>query len=160
MRFDELDDEWDVLERACAGLPPSLVHGDFGGKNVRVQGSAPGEEPRIVVFDWEDAGRAVPSVDLAQVTDPSSRITARVDLDTYWSVIRRRWPECKRGDIDRLATCGTVFRVLAVIGWEAHHLAHPWANDSIGALRSYDDELSAAMQRLGWARQRERAGVP
>jgi ATP-binding cassette subfamily B protein len=160
MRFDELDDEWDVLERACAGLPPSLVHGDFGGKNVRVQGSAPGEEPRIVVFDWEDAGRAVPSVDLAQVTDPSSRITARVDLDTYWSVIRRRWPECERGDIDRLATCGTVFRVLAVIGWEAHHLAHPWANGSIGALRSYDDELSAAMQRLGWARQRERAGVP
>src|SRR6184192_918071 len=42
-RFDELDEDWDRLARACAGLPSTLIHGDFNAKNLRVRPSAQGE---------------------------------------------------------------------------------------------------------------------
>src|SRR5438876_3717639 len=41
-RFDELDEDWDRLARACTGLPPTLIHGDFNAKNLRVCPSAQG----------------------------------------------------------------------------------------------------------------------
>src|SRR5213079_203414 len=83
-RFNELDEDWDRLARACTGLPPTLIHGDFNAKNLRVQ--APPQGAQIGAFDWEDAGRAVPGIDLAQAVDPSCRISASPDLATYWAV--------------------------------------------------------------------------
>src|SRR5205809_356931 len=41
-RFNELDEDWDRLARACTGLPPTLIHGDFNAKNLRVQATPPG----------------------------------------------------------------------------------------------------------------------
>src|SRR5436309_2425054 len=82
-RFEALDEEWDQLERASNGLPSSLIHGDFNAKNLRVLESAQGVH--IGAFDWEDAGRAVPGIDLAQAVDPSCRIAANgrlIDLST------------------------------------------------------------------------------
>src|SRR6266576_2718838 len=87
-RFDELDEDWDQLARACTGLPPTLIHGDFNGKNLRMQASPQGL--RVGAFDWEDAGWAVPGVDLAQAVDPSCHISASPDLATYWAVVRDR----------------------------------------------------------------------
>src|SRR5207247_9384763 len=58
-RFDELDEDWDRLARACTGLPPTLIHGDFNGKNLRMQASPQGLQ--VGAFDWEDAGGGVPS---------------------------------------------------------------------------------------------------
>src|SRR3989454_826174 len=80
-RFNELDEDWDRLARACTGLPPPLIHGDFNTKNLRVQASPQGAQ--IGAFDWEDAGRAVPGIDLAQAGDPSCRLSASPDLATY-----------------------------------------------------------------------------
>src|SRR5205807_2090426 len=81
-RFDELDEDWDRLVRTGTGLPPTLIHGDFNGKNLRMQASPQGL--RVGAFDWEDAGWAVPAVDLAQAVDPSCHISASPDLATYW----------------------------------------------------------------------------
>ena len=147
-RFDQLDEHWDRLERAATGLPTTLVHGDFNGKNVRVQASPEG--PRLVAFDWEDAGRAVPGVDLAQVVAQSCRIAASPDLATYWAGVRERWPHCEQTDVERVANCGAVFRALAVIAWDANHLAHPWANAFLPNLQMYETELTHALERLGW----------
>src|SRR5947207_2971023 len=119
-RFNELDEDWDRLARACTGLPPTLIHGDFNAKNLRVQASPQGAQ--IGALDWEDAGRAVPGIDLAQAVDPSCRIAASPDLATYWAVVRERWPNCDQTDIERLATCGAVWRALAVITWDGQHL--------------------------------------
>ena len=148
-RFNELDEDWDRLARACTGLPPTLIHGDFNAKNLRVQASPQGAQ--IGAFDWEDAGRAVPGIDLAQAVDPSCRISASPDLATYWAVVRERWPNCDQTDIERLATCGAVWRALAAITWEAHHLARPWADAFIPNLRLYEAELTHALDRFGWA---------
>src|SRR6266550_1788971 len=148
-RFDELDEDWDRLARACTGLPPTLIHGDFNGKNLRMQASPQGLQ--VGAFDWEDAGWAVPAVDLAQAVDPSCHISASPDLATYWAVVRERWPNCDQTDIERLATCGAVWRALAAITWEAHHLARPWADAFIPNLRLYEAELPHALDRFGWA---------
>ena len=148
-RFDELDEDWDRLVRTGTGLPPTLIHGDFNGKNLRVQASPQGLQ--VGAFDWEDAGWAVPGVDLAQAVDPSCHISASPDLATYWSVVRERWQHCDQADIERLATCGAVWRALAAISWEAHHLARPWADAFIPNLRLYNAELTHALDRFGWA---------
>jgi aminoglycoside phosphotransferase (APT) family kinase protein len=155
-RFEQLDEDWERIEAASMGLPPTLVHGDFNGKNVRVQASSDG--PRLVVFDWEDAGRGVPAIDLAQVIAPSCRIAASPDLATYWSVVREQWPECDLADIERVATCGAVFRALAVIAWDANHLAHPWADAFLPNLQLYEGELTHALDRLGYPALEGRAG--
>ncbi len=146
-RFEQLEEQWARIESAAAGLPLTLVHGDFNGKNVRVQASPEG--PRLIAFDWEDAGRGIPAVDLAQVTNPACRISANPDLGTYGSVVRERWPECDQADVERLAICGAVFRALAVISWDAHHLAHPWANGFLPNLQMYAAELAPALEQLG-----------
>src|SRR5437016_4874233 len=68
-RFDEVDEDWDRLARACTGLPPTLIHGDFNAKNLRVCTSAQGGGAEIGAFDWEEAGHAVPGIDLAQAVE-------------------------------------------------------------------------------------------
>jgi len=154
-RFNELDEDWDRLARACTGLPPTLIHGDFNAKNLRVQASPQGAQ--IGAFDWEDAGRAVPGIDLAQAVDPSCRIAASPDLATYWAVVRERWPNCDQTDIERLATCGAVWRALAVITWDGHHLTRPWADAFLPNLRMYEAELTHALDRFGWPGRAGRA---
>src|SRR5213078_1646828 len=151
-RFDELDEDWDRLARACTGLPSTLIHGDFNAKNLRVRPSAQGEGggAEIGAFDWEEAGYAVPGIDLAQAVDPSCRIAASPDLATYHAVVRERWPNCDATDVERLATCGAVWRALAVISWDGQHLARPWADAFLPNLRMYEAELTHALDRFGW----------
>src|SRR5213080_2016046 len=149
-RFDELDENWDRLARACTGLPPTLIHGDFNAKNLRVCTSAQGGGAEMGAFDWEEAGHAVPGIDLAQAVDPSCRIAASPDLATYHAVVRERWPNCDATDVDRLATCGAVWRALAVISWDGQHLARPWADAFLPNLRMYEAELTHALDRFGW----------
>jgi ABC-type multidrug transport system ATPase subunit len=149
-RFDHLEEHWDWLENASTGLPYTLAHGDFNGKNLRVQSSPAG--PQIVAFDWEDSGRGVPTTDLAQVVTTSCRISASPDLATYLAVVRKRWPDCDQADVERLATCGAVFRALAVIEWDSHHLAHDWADSFVPNLRLYEAELAHALGRIGFTR--------
>src|SRR2546422_701552 len=59
-RFDELDEDWDRLARACTGLPPPLIHGDFKAKNLPVCTSAQGGGAGNGGFDWGGAGAAGP----------------------------------------------------------------------------------------------------
>src|SRR6266516_4205474 len=132
-RFDELDEDWDR----------------------RVQASPQGAQ--IGAVDWEDAGRAVPGIDLAQAVNPSCRIAASPDLATYHAVVRERWPNCDATDVERLATCGTVWRALAVLSWDGQHLAHPWADAFLPNLRMYEAELTHALDRFGWRVRPDRA---
>src|SRR3989441_948848 len=152
-RFDQLDEHWDRLEQVATGLPRTLLHGDFNGKNLRVQASPAG--PQIAAFDWTDAGRGVPTADLAQVVFATIGFSASPDLATYLSVVRERWPDCDPEDVERLAACGTVFRDLAAIDWDSQHFFPDWANWFVPNLKLYDAELVHALDRLGWPRRAE-----
>ena len=147
-RLSELDAHWNRIEELCDGVPHTLVHGDFNGKNLRLRPASTG--PTILVFDWEDAGWGVPAVDLAQQAVPSSNLSADPDLETYWSTVRERWPDASPEDWRRLASCGTVFRALAALFWESFSLETEWASKFITNSRLYEAEIGHALVRLGW----------
>src|SRR5205809_7740 len=86
----------------------------------------------------------------AAAVDRSSRAAARPDLAAYGGGVRERWPSCDATDVERLATCGAVWRALAVISWDGQHLPRPWADAFIPSLRMYEAELTHALDRFGW----------
>src|SRR5881396_2119300 len=147
-RLDDLATRWNLVEEICDGVPQTLVHGDFNGKNIRLRSG--NGDTTILVFDWEAAGWGVPAVDLAQLGVPSSGLSANPDIQTYWSTVRDRWPDTSPEAVQRLASCGTVFRALAALHWESCNLATEWASRSISNIRLYDAELAHAIARLGW----------
>ena len=148
-RLDDLEAHWNRLEGVCEGMPQTLVHGDFSGKNIRLR-SVNGDTT-IAVFDWEHAGWGVPAVDLAQLTGPARLLAANPDIPTYWSTVRERRPEASLEACWRLAYCGTVFRMLSALSWDAQHLAFDWAHAFVGGMQSYAAELDAALELLDWA---------
>ena len=147
-RLTELDSHWNRLEELCDGVPQTLVHGDFNGKNLRIR-SANGNTS-VGIFDWADAGWGVPAVDLAQVGVPASKLSANPDIPTYWSTVRERWPNASAEALQQLAYCGTVFRALAALSWESNGLGHEWASASVNTMRVYEAEMAYAQDALGW----------
>ena len=151
-RLDDLAARWPLVENVCRGVPPTLVHGDFNGRNMRLR-SGP-DDATITVFDWEDAGWGVPAVDLAQqLTVSSGQLSANPDIPTYWSAGRERWPDLSSEACWRLAYCGTVFRTLSAMSWISDDLANDWAHACLPDMRLYAAELESAMERLDWVRR-------
>lgn len=149
-RLADLAARWDRLGAACEGVPKTLVHGDFNGQNLRLR-SANGHTG-VVVFDWEDAGWGVPAADLAQLSVPSGKLSANPDIPTYWATVRDRWPNTSAEALRRLAYCGTVFRALAALYWNAQELSHDWAHAYAVDMHVYAAELDDALERLDWVR--------
>ncbi|HTE04171.1 MAG TPA: phosphotransferase, partial [bacterium] len=147
-RLDDLAAHWYRMEEICDGVPQTLVHGDFNGKNLRIR-SANGNTI-VGIFDWADAGWGVPAVDLAQVGVPASKLSANPDIPTYWSTVRERWPNASAEALQQLAYCGTVFRALAALSWESNGLSHEWASASVNTMRVYEAEMAYALDALGW----------
>jgi len=155
-RLDDLATRWNLVEEICDGVPQTLVHGDFNGKNIRLRSG--NGDTTILVFDWEAAGWGVPAVDLAQLGVPSSGLSANPDISTYCSTVRERWPDTSPEAVQRLASCGTVFRALAALHWESCNLATEWASRSISNIRLYDAELAHAIGQLGCCQHTGPAG--
>ena len=148
-RLGDLAAHWNRIEEICDGMPLTLVHGDFNGKNLRVR-SANGNTT-VVVFDWELAGWGVPAVDLAQLAVPSIPLSANPDIPTYWSTVRERWPEASLEAWRRLAHCGTVFRALSALFWASNNLGHDSAPTSVSNMRMFEAEIAHALDVVGWA---------
>jgi Phosphotransferase enzyme family len=149
---------WDQLEAACEGAPQTLVHGDFNGKNIRLRHD--NGHSGVFVFDWENAGWGVPAVDLAQLAHPFGKLSASPDIPTYLATVRESWPNANAEALQRLAYCGSAFRALASMYWEAPNLATDWAHDYVGVLQTYAAAMDDALERLGWSRlEHDRPGV-
>jgi Phosphotransferase enzyme family len=139
---DALEAGWPALEDCCAGVPATLVHGDFRRKNVCVRGGADG--PALFPVDWEMAGWGPPAIDLAR----SRGGAPQVDLPVYWAAVRGDWPDLDLGAVERLALAGTVFQRLAAICWECPGLASPWPEKAIASLRIYHAQVDQALRAL------------
>lgn len=135
--LDALEHDWARIERACVGLPATLVHGNLRPRNLRLRNHANGGGSELIPINWKTAGWGVPAVDL-----PS------IDLPTYWSTVRARWPDVAFADVRRLAGVGRVFRRLAAI----RRLAEP-AADSPGRLGAVLASLQSLQARLADAVQ-------
>jgi hypothetical protein len=108
---DAIESQWDRIETVCGVLPRTLVHGDFVTKNVRVQRDASGHV--LFVFDWQYAGWGVAAPDLAQFIDK----VASPDLHVYRSILTGAHLHVDVHDLQRVAACGNLLRLLDQIEW-------------------------------------------
>jgi len=134
---DALERAWGGIERFCAGVPRTLVHGDFRPKNVRLR--VIGADTTLFAFDWEMAGWGVPAPDLAVARGVT--LVEQVDLTTYASVARDYWPRLDAATLEELVVVGAMFRRLAAIGWESLSLSRESPQWAVANMRVYRDEL-------------------
>ncbi len=148
-QFEILESRWSQVEGFCEGLPRTIVHGDFTGKNLRVRAGPAGIA--FLPFDWEMAGWGVPAADLAQSAQlRTGGFSANPDIVTYWSVVQDHWPSLDLPTIQRLANCGKAFRCLAAVDWKAQRLAYEGAEWVVSEMRIYQAELADAIQAATW----------
>jgi aminoglycoside phosphotransferase (APT) family kinase protein len=102
----------------------------------------------IVAFDWEEAGRGVPAVDLAQATFASTGFLSNPDLDAYLAAAQ--WTTLTCESVHRLAAYGTMFRCLAALHWESERLAYEWVEWPVKNMALYEAELVEAVRTAGW----------
>jgi hypothetical protein len=148
-RCDVLEARWDQVQRSCADMPRTLVHGDCVAKNVRVRRGPAGLA--LLPLDWEMAGWGVPAPDLEQPTSGRRVPSLSADLDAYWSVVRESWPHLRVRDLRRWAAWGRLFRLLAMTNWLSERLTYPWVRKPVAGLRLYQEQLAGALRAVGWA---------
>ena len=142
--LDALEALWPRLEQACAGLPATVVHGDFRAKNVRIRDAhgAPG----LLVFDWEMVGWGVPVADLGGAFGAAP--TVPFEARTYREVVGGVWKDLDESTLRGLASLGSVFQSLAAMDWacaslvveSSRHMIRP-----VASLRLCRTELAAAV---------------
>lgn len=127
---------WSDVAELCAGLPATVVHGDFRPKNVYLRRA--GNRLACYPIDWETAGWGVPAADLT-----------RIDVATYWSVMREWRTGLSLNAVHRLALVGQVFRTIAAIDWECTSLRFEQRNmitQSLASLEVLTPRLTQAVQ--------------
>src|SRR5437764_1331591 len=82
--LDRLEGAWVALERACTGLPATLVHGDLQRKNLYVRNGA--GQSALYAIDWETAGWGIPAADLAR---PAAEDRGAAELERVKSHVYR-----------------------------------------------------------------------
>lgn len=140
--LETVEERWPRVERTCARMPRTLVHGDFVPKNVRVRKGRHGLE--LVAFDWETAGVAPPAVDLALLHRTEE------DLRTYLSIVNEVWPDLRPPDVEQMMLVGDVFRVLHSIYWAGRSFKHDWVQHAMWDLVEYERDLRTALDDGRW----------
>jgi hypothetical protein len=137
-QLEGLHTRWGDLESACSLAPQTLVHGDFVGKNVRVETRA--GRMVLLAFDWEQAGRAIPAIDIL-----------KIDLDSYWRFVEPIWTQMSYADLALMSNVGSVFRSIAATSWAVQSLHTPWVDDAMDKLRVYESRLIRVLETAPWA---------
>jgi hypothetical protein len=136
--------QWGLIEQLCEQLPPTLIHGDFAPKNMRIRiGQAP---LALLPFDWGSAGWGSIASDLAQAGMLPNDYWASPDLAVYHSVVQETWPHLKDENVQLLAIFGKIFRCLVCIDLDAESLATPWVEKSMVNMQMYMRDMAEAIQ--------------
>lgn len=125
---------WHEVEKACADLPYTIVHGDFIPKNVFVRRS--GSIVEILPIDWEKAGWGILAEDLSTV-----------DLNEYLTSARRDFPDLTIDLLNRAAEVGKILRSIVFINWAATGLSSA-ASDATAQLALANGWLELLLPRL------------
>jgi hypothetical protein len=149
--LDKIDSRWQTICAPCASAPRTLVHGDFGWKNLRTRTSALGTE--LVALDWETAGWGPIAVDLPQLharvgkprADKPPRWLGTVPLEVYAAHADGAWDGSKRQDLAWIAATGTIFRYVTSIRWAGDQVQSGGTSKPMARLYQYADELPHAI---------------
>jgi len=136
---------WSEIEEICGVMPRTLVHGDFVAKNVRVRNGRGGLS--LLVFDWGYAGWGVPGTDLAQL----GKHVVNPDLGVYCSVMKRAEPHLSLAQIEAVAACGSLFRLVEEVRWARSYLkfgSRDYLIKPVETLREYEPLLAKALEIL------------
>lgn len=128
---DMIEAHWARVETGCAGVPATLVHGDFQPKNLFLMSN--GDGLHLFPIDWEMAGWGPPPVDLTGI-----------DLAAYWRLVREAWPELDFVTVERLARFGRLLEWIAAVDWECEYLRLEGAEHRSGAVMN----LTVILPRL------------
>jgi hypothetical protein len=126
-----------TIREMCSSLPPAVVHGDMGSKNLRVARRA--DELVFVPFDWETAGWGCPAMDLT-ISDPT----------TYRAAMADRGSDLDGGVLQQAMWLGQVFWCLAAIRGEASSLNAGSVTRVMHKMRFYQTQVASAMVEAGW----------
>src|SRR6516164_9681748 len=152
--LDQVEARWDAIVRGCAGLPETVVHGDFRPKNVRIRTGAGG--PTLYALDWELAGWGIPVVDLAPGRGAAGIL--QIDPGIYADELRGHGPSLDGEAIERLSLIGFMLRRLAAIDWESLslHFQDPrYLSDPTASIQVAHQELARGLARAeSWLRRR------
>lgn len=132
------EEHWPEIEDVCAGVPESLVHGDFVPKNVRVRRAK--DRAELVAFDWETSGWATPAVDLGLLPPGEDA------LRSYQARIREAGWELAGADLLRLRTVGDLFRLVHCVHWESRSFAYDWIGRAMSHMEVYEVRLRAIVE--------------
>jgi hypothetical protein len=145
----ELLGQCDSLSGWCESLDghyrrfaPTLVHGDFVAKNLRI--CIEDGQAHLLVFDWEMAGYGPPAADLAECDD----------LANYHASLRGMFRTETLADVQVLALIGKALRWAAAVDWASWGLEGPWVRKPMRNLRCYCHdmrELACALRQAGLA---------
>jgi aminoglycoside phosphotransferase (APT) family kinase protein len=157
-----VDDKWADIVRFMSQFPATFVHGDFKPDNLRIR--ADGGRVDLVVFDWNEAGRGVPSLDWSrfQVSANSTGSTTgsaprdgapsihrlAPDLDAYLDAVCSVWPQLDSATVHRLGLFGELFHCVASIRWESARLAYSWVETPVVNLEFYRVWLEELMAEV------------
>ena len=134
-RLDAVESRWEAVAESVAGLPTTLVHGDYVAKNLRLRGDRDGHS--MVPFDWEMGGWGVPLRDLSLI-----------DLGAYLEIARPFWGP-RAAELDRLADIGRLFGLVAAVSWDMPALQSGWLRRPLKRLAVYHERLGSVLVRLG-----------
>ena len=160
--MEQLDAQWEQTCAPCRVAPQTLVHADFGRKNVRMRVSPTGER-EVVALDWEMAGWGPPAVDIphsprrAPPRTPGSgaaKWRGTVSLATYAAHSCGRWDGAALDELARLARVGSVFRTVAGIRWALERLSAGRNETAMGELNWYAQDLPRTLAAIDWVKWR------
>jgi hypothetical protein len=129
----------DSLDRHYRRFAPTLVHGDFVAKNLRI--CIENGQAQLLVFDWEMAGFGPPATDLAECDD----------LAAYHASLNGTFRTQTLADVQRLALIGKALRWAAAIDWASWGLEGPWVRKPMRNLRCYCHDMRELASALGQA---------
>ena len=139
-----IDARWDQVEAACAGIPRTLVHGDFVRKNVRLRHTPHGTE--LLALDWETAGWGVPAIDLCRFVGGP----VKPDLASYCAAMREAGEPVTLEQVEALAHVGSVFRLISAMYWAALRLDQPWVAKCMVWMGCYRTYMVDALRATHW----------
>jgi aminoglycoside phosphotransferase (APT) family kinase protein len=134
-----IERHWQLLEKACAGIPRTLVHGDLAPKNARLRQID--QASILLIMDWEMAGWGIPAADLGLFSRDAQ------NLETYRRLMKT-WPHLTEASAHALADAGLIFLLLVWLDWETGKLQLESAHTR--TLCHYRDRLAQILETSGW----------
>ena len=158
--IEQLDAKWEETCAPCAGAPRTLVHADFGRKNVRIRDGATGRR-EVVALDWEMAGWGPPSVDIPhsprrapprKIRNGPAHWRGTIPLEAYAAHAGGRWDGAAFEELTRIARVGSVFRTVASIRWALEQLRAGATDKAMAKLRWYTEDLPHTLAAIDWVK--------